>query len=223
MKKSCLAFAMLALSLLVAAPPVLSQEWTGPGGGFSVGPGFQLPGDQTGSLPPGSSGTTPGSGSGNSAGNGSSSGSQQNTGSAYNSQAQNSTANRGERGFTTTTTWQDDPNVRPTHDNAGVMDRYAPSGYGASQAEQTKSTRTRDYLQQSRQGALGSQGLDRAGTELLAPNSVDTRPFPSGSFNLGFFGAPQHMYGGPWASNTNSSLPQTSTGSVDLDITNGYF
>ncbi len=84
----------------------------------------------------------------------------------------------------------------------------------------TLKTNTQNYLQMTRQGRFGP-GMDETSTSLLAPQSFNQSSFPSGKYKLGF---PDRQSapggGGPWI--PSIGLPTTSTGSVDLDITNGY-
>jgi hypothetical protein len=83
-----------------------------------------------------------------------------------------------------------------------------------------------------RNGEATMNMLYRTGMEtstmLLAPGTVTDRPFPSGSFDLGFPArniTPTDGYD-PWRGQDQLGALQTqastSTSSVDADITNGY-
>ena len=71
------------------------------------------------------------------------------------------------------------------------------------------------------QNPQNSQSMPQAWTSLMAPDSVNTKPIPSGSYSLGF---PRHgstTYLGvdfSQAASVGGTLPQTSTCSTDLNI-----
>lgn len=99
-----------------------------------------------------------------------------------------------------------------------IYDRSTPHNH--SEDPDTSKTNTQNYLNMTRQGRFGN-GLDFTSTQLLAPQSLSGASIPSGKYSLGF---PKQQSmpggGGPWV--PTIGLPTTSTGSVDLDITNGY-
>lgn len=107
-------------------------------------------------------------------------------------------ADTGQQSYTTDKSWQGVEDLNYPFD--------VPSQTGEAQPTQTQNYRTMVQPECS--------------TELLAPGSVSPKSFPSGSFNLGFHGSGAPGLGGPWL---GSPAPTCSTGSVDLDITNGYF
>ena len=56
---------------------------------------------------------------------------------------------------------------------------------------------------------------------LLAPNSVNMAPYPSGRFTYGFPNAPATVFMGVDHGNVGGVLPPTSTSSVDINIVSG--
>ena len=94
--------------------------------------------------------------------------------------------------------------------NNWTYDRSTELGSAASD---TATTSSKDYLG-------NSGGLAPTTTALTAPASVNNQPLPSGEFSLGFGAGSAQPYTGPYKGGPyGGQLPQTSTSSVDLDVT----
>lgn len=131
-------------------------------------------------------------------------------------QAQNTgQAATGDGGNTTEKTFQNSGASQVKHDNS-AFDRSQQLGTGTGDGKDTKSTKTKDYLQ-------NSGGLEQTSTSLIAPNSVSPAPIGRQAQTLGFKKGVDEEYVGPYkgGSESGGTLPYTSTAAVDIDIING--
>lgn len=128
--------------------------------------------------------------------------------------AVNSGAATGDFGNSTEKSWQDS-GASQVNQQYQSFDRYRPLGSGFGNNKDTLRTRTQNYL-------MNSGGLPDTATGLNATKSVSPSPMNSGGFSLGFGGGGSRPYTGPYRSGPyGDSLPQTSTSSIDFDVTSG--
>lgn len=130
--------------------------------------------------------------------------------------AQNTgSAATGDGGNTTEKTFQNSGASQVKHDNT-AFDRSQQLGTGTGDGKDTKSTKTKDYLE-------NSGGLDQTTTSLFAPNSVSPKPIGRQAETLGFKKGVDEEYVGPYkgAAESGGTLPYTSTAAVDIDIIGG--
>lgn len=132
--------------------------------------------------------------------------------------AQNAgTAATGDGANTTQTTFQNNGATQVKHDNS-AFDRSQQLGTGQGAGKDTKSTKTKNYLENSENG-----GLPEASTKLMAPESVSPKPIGRQAQTLGFQKGVDEEYKGPYQNSSASggTLPYTSTAAVDIDIIGG--
>ncbi|MFN8659092.1 MAG: hypothetical protein U0105_22335 [Candidatus Obscuribacterales bacterium] len=132
--------------------------------------------------------------------------------------AQNAgTAATGDGANTTQTTFQNNGATQVKHDNS-AFDRSQQLGTGQGAGKDTKSTKTKDYLENSENG-----GLPETSTKLIAPDSVSPKPIGRQAQTLGFQKGIDEEYKGPYQTSgaSGGTLPYTSTGAVDIDIIGG--
>lgn len=134
---------------------------------------------------------------------------------AFAQSATDSGADTGDFGNTSGRTWADS-GASQVNQQYGAYDRFRPLGSGFGNSKDTLPTRTRSYLS-------NSGGLLPTCTGLNASKSVSSAPINSGGFGLGAIGSGSaRPYTGAYRSGPyGDSLPPTSTGSVDFDVTSG--
>lgn len=132
-------------------------------------------------------------------------------------QSAGGTAATGDGANTTQTTFQNNGATQVKHDNS-AFDRSQQLGTGQGAGKDTKSTKTKNYLENSANG-----GLPETSTTLIAPESVSPKPIGRQAQTLGFQKGVDEEYKGPYQSSGKSggTLPYTSTGAVDIEITGG--